>query len=336
MDKKRTVGIFLGGWILGLALTGAYIFFFHSQTKVIFPTRIRAPHLEYKFINPLLAVDIPEATLAGLEEYKTLKKNLAQTIETEIQNGRAQKISTYFRELLEGRWVGINEEEGYSPASLLKVPLLIAYLKLAESDPALLSQKITHIENSALAASALSQPKSNLKPGQTYTIDELLREMIIRSDNKALALLTEHIDQSALQEIFSDLGLTAPTETSGSGYFISAKTYSLFFRILYNSTYLNRAMSERALDLLSQAEFRDGLAAGVPQAFSVAHKFGLSSIEQNGAITGIELHDCGIIYKPSHPYLLCVMTKGTDLANLKTTVQNVSRTVYDQINQEKN
>lgn len=42
-----------------------------------------------------------------------------------------------------------------------------------------------------------------------------------------------------------------------------------------------------------------------------------------------ELHDCGIIYYPERPYLLCVMTEGNDLNELAGVIQNISKTVYE-------
>jgi len=56
----------------------------------------------------------------------------------------------------------------------------------------------------------------------------------------------------------------------------------------------------------------------------VSHKFG------EGGVMGGErqLQDCGIVYYPGRPYLLCVMAKGTKLENLEKFIKAVSRLVY--------
>jgi hypothetical protein len=137
------------------------------------------------------------------------------------------------------------------------------------------------------------------------------------------------LDGKALDEIYSDFGLQGPSD-SGS-YEISAKDYSLFFRILYNSTYLDRDYSEKALSLLSQTTFKDGLTAGLPKDTVVAHKFGEHVVtDSQGNETGVELHDCGLIYgKPQ--FLLCVMTRGENSDNLKTVIKDITSLVYNEI-----
>src|SRR5262249_32692831 len=109
------------------------------------------------------------------------------------------------------------------------------------------------------------------------------------------------------------------------------KVYALFFRILYNASYLNKEDSEQALKLLSQATFKDGLIAGVDDGITVAHKFGEYAAKDasgNDVPGTDELHDCGIVYAPGHPYLLCVMTRGNQLTSLTTMVAQVSQIVF--------
>jgi hypothetical protein len=60
----------------------------------------------------------------------------------------------------------------------------------------------------------------------------------------------------------------------------------------------------------------------------VAHKFAERSDPQTGEK---QLHDCGIVYYPRHPYLLCVMTKGPGFEGLAGVVARVSRMVYSEV-----
>ena len=95
-------------------------------------------------------------------------------------------------------------------------------------------------------------------------------------------------------------------------------------------------MSEKALRLLSQPFFKKGLIAGLPANIPIAKKFGERSFSAAPAdpTSQKELHDCGIIYYPSHPYLLCVMTKGNNFDRLADTIKDISQTVYASVDNE--
>jgi beta-lactamase class A len=49
--------------------------------------------------------------------------------------------SIYYRDFKNGPWILINGEETFTPASLLKVPIMIALYKLAETNPAILTEE---------------------------------------------------------------------------------------------------------------------------------------------------------------------------------------------------
>jgi hypothetical protein len=90
-------------------------------------------------------------------------------------------------------------------------------------------------------------------------------------------------------------------------------------------------MSEKALDSLSKTDFQSGLVKGVPQAVTVAHKFGEHSDETT---QNKQLHDCGIVYYPKHPYLLCVMSKGKNFEYLDNAIAAISQIVYEQVDMQ--
>ena len=46
-----------------------------------------------------------------------------------------------------------------------------------------------------------------------------------------------------------------------------------------------------------------------------------------------QLHDCGIVYYPKHPYLLCVMTRGDSFEYLDDTIRDISHLVYQEVNE---
>jgi len=273
----------------------------------------------YDFINPLLECD----TDGGLEN-KSLKKfeePVKSYIDAAVASGAVRHVSVYFRDLNNGPWFGLNEDENFSPASLLKVPVMMTYYKLAESDPSLLNDKLVYEKQTDTSA------ESDLEIGNEYTIDKLISEMITESDNEAFTLLASHINSDLINKTLSDLGLTIVEESTPEDY-ISVRSYASLFRVLFNASYLSRDMSERALRLLSEVTYNEGIRKGLPESIVLSNKFGI-----RGGLDSAEkqLHDCGIVYYPAHPYLLCIMTRGDSIQNLSTSIGNISKIIYDDI-----
>jgi beta-lactamase class A len=94
--------------------------------------------------------------------------------------------------------------------------------------------------------------------------------------------------------------------------------------VLYDAGYLTIANSEYAISLLSESEFKEGIVKGVPNTVRVAHKYG-----EWGEPGSRELHESALIYMNKSPYLLTIMTKGTDSKKLAEAVSRISRITYD-------
>lgn len=282
----------------------------------------------YKFINPLLECD-SSVNFSQNSSLSLLKTSLEKTISQLQSDHLLSYASIYFRDLNNGPWLGINEKENFSPASLIKLPLAIAYFKEAEKNPALLQESIEATISSKIEKQSIL-PRLTLSPDQKYTIDELIRRMIVYSDNQAYEILLNHIDNPLLVQTFTDLGIDISAGfTNPSGNIITVKSYAAFFRVLFNASYLNQEMSEKLLSLLSQVEYQNALVRGVnnPQII-ISHKFGERTFE---ATSERQLHDCGIVYYPQKPYLVCIMTRGQDLSKLSTAIAELSRVVYNSV-----
>lgn len=287
---------------------------------------VRLTHTNYKFIAPILGYELSAERPDS--KYQTLQDSLNQFIAAQKSSGAVESVSVSFRDFPTGQTIGINDTDTYTPASLLKVPIMIAYYKEAGNDTSLLTKKILVQDSDTHYSDQDIPPDHSIEAGKEYTVEELIRYMIAYSDNNAMHVLFEHVDPTSLVEIFKDLGIDPPQVDEQ--FVISPKTYALFFRLLRNNSLLSADMSERALQMLSESTFADGLAGGVPTGTVISHKFGEARVTRDGHAAGIELHDCGIIYAPQDPYLLCVMTKGTDKAALEKTIQHISKIVFQQ------
>ncbi|NCA93490.1 serine hydrolase [bacterium] len=304
---------------VGLIISYAWSNYYHSGLSLEEETGQKGEVHQsgYSYISPLLeCADIHDIRQNDLE------KKIKEVINKNIGQGNITYASVYFRDLNNGPWIGINEQEKFTPASLLKVPLMIAYLKLAEEQSQILNDRIT-IENEVSNLSQNILPLKHVDSGQDYTIDDLIKYMIIYSDNGAAGALMQHMNPEYLNKIYRDLGIAVPNSDQMEN-FMNVKDYASFFRILYNASYLNREMSEKALEILSQSQFDKGLKAGIPANIAVSHKFGERVWLENK-----QLHDCGIIYLKQSPYLLCIMTRGDDFNKMGGAIRDLSTTVYE-------
>lgn len=89
---------------------------------------------------------------------------------------------------------------------------------------------------------------------------ELLKEMIINSNNLAMNTLLEIMPPQLYVQVSNNLNIIVPKYETEENY-LSVKDMASFFRILYNASYLNRDSSEYALNLLSKVTFDKGLRA---------------------------------------------------------------------------
>lgn len=321
------VGGVLGAVVTAIAYGRSDAFVGISNTH---PVRENSPL--YNFINPLLECD-SDAMFAS-PRIRLFEKKLTELISERIQSHEHENISVYFRDLNNGPWYGISQDEPFTPASLVKVPVLIALLKQSEQRPELLSKKVTITSNDERVGEMVTQnitPFSEARAGNEYTVLELIELMITQSDNVATNALLKFVDNKTIIETFSQVGVPFNRENGGD-LSLTVRQYAAFFRVLYNASYLSREYSELALSILARSSFVDGITKGVPKDVVVAHKFG--ERKMMGKESSTQLHDCGIVYYPKHPYLLCVMSRGNSLPDLEGTIQEVSKIFYEEVDQQ--
>lgn len=314
-----------------LFVAGLYISHFLPSNNTGRAFTLRENDSNYKLINPLLLCNPTD------EEDDAGYKGMNDKIKNFLSGDSAPKdseVSVYFRDLNSGRVSGINENTLFTPASLLKVPVMIAYFKLSESNQDLMYKTLLYDGSFDDNKGEIFKTKNDIAPG-VHTIKDLLKSMVVDSDNNAFHLLVGNLakeNSKIMDEVFAKLNFSIPSDISSYTDFMSAKSYSYFFRVLYNATYLNKEDSQKALDLLAGPDFPQGIKSGIPDDVVVAQKFGERSVfSPDGKVLKRELHDCGIVYATAKPYFLCVMTKGSEFKDLLPVIQGVSRIVYDSV-----
>lgn len=288
-----------------------------SGPKPISPSgQVRVDLPQYKFINPPLYSDSPESTDPAFIAFTS---DVADYIQASKKSGSVNDASMYFRDLNGGQWGGVNEDALYTPSSMLKVVAMMAALKLAESDPTILNRKLKYTK-SMPGSKDYFNADDGISTG-IYSLQDLIGYMIKYSDNDAFnAIVSDKQINAEFVQVYSLFRLPPDALTGNTVDFMSPKSFSSIFRVLYNSSFFEWDLSEQILELLSQTTFTQGLVAGVPSSTLVSHKFGENTDE---------LHDCGIVYYPDHPYLICIMTRGQDGTKLESVIAGISKIAWN-------
>ena len=300
----------------------------------ILPTREN--NFNYKFIFPLLGYSFGNARY--LLEDHSLENQINNYIQNQYPENKTDSISVYYRNFLTNQWSGVNADVQYHPGSIMKVLIMVGYYRQSHLDPTVLQKTLLYNKEVSQQTNGVNfSLPSNLIVGKSYTVEQLIEAMIENSDNGAETLLLNNIDHKILNDVYNDLNIKNPDEVSD--FTISPTQYAAFLRILYNATYLSDVESEKALSIMSQSTFHDGIATGVPAGIATAQKYGERvDSDTSGNVQAIEFHNCGIIYAPSNPYELCIMTKAAydgkgqaDAQRLAGVIKDISRIVYSYV-----
>lgn len=315
--------LFLNAFLIIVILILIYILFSSLNTQGLNKIS-RDQNNSFKLTNPILdCEDLSENTNSIISSDKINKK-----IDSLKEKYSITDASLYFRDLNNGPWVGVNESKSFSPASLLKIPIIMALFKYAESYPEILNKEIITKESDIIADSNQNITFPDvLKKDTKYTLLQVAESMIKNSDNAGVGIILKNIPNEYISNVFYSIGV--PYKDVNTEVSLRVKDYAAFFRVLFNSSYLNREMSEKTLEILSQSQYKNGLVSGIPEDVLVSHKFGERVINNI-----YQLHDCGIVYYPNKPYLLCVMTRGNSFKNQESFIKDVSNYIYLEISKE--
>jgi beta-lactamase class A len=215
---------------------------------------------------------------------------------------------------------------------------MMAYFKWAETNPLVLRKTLTYkgTENQAEEQKHI-KPLAELQPGKRYTVNDLIFRMIAYDDTSAYSLLSANLPPGRLDRIFKDLNVEYDPHKDKEEDSLSLSAFAGLYRVLYNASYLNEEMSEKALRYLSKSTFRDGMASGIPQNIELAGKHGerTEAVTKNGEEDELyQLHEFGIIYHPNRPFLVGIMVRGNDFNKLMKVVRDITRLVYEEVDQQ--
>lgn len=229
-------------------------------------------------------------------------------------------------------------ERVFYPASLIKVPVMVAAFAAAAAGTLDLDERIPLRLADQVAGSGVLQ---YLGPGLAPSILDLITLMIIVSDNAATNILIDRLGPERVNETMARLGLSAtrlhhklmvmPAEPHPSNT-TSAADMSRLFELIATGRAVSWDASRRMIRILKGQQFQDGIPLLLPEtvrerplgaapAWEVANK--------TGWVPGL-VHDVGIVYTPHKTFLVAALSEGVPTAEqARRLIGRIARLSYD-------
>lgn len=261
--------------------------------------------------------------------------DVAAIVQPSIDKAAAQgvRVSVGFSDLTgDGDRVLLGSQEPYNPASVIKLSLLAAVMRQTERDLLHLDAPVTISPYMVVGGSGSFQDE---EMPFTTTVRELVRRMVVESDNTATNVLLYHIGLPTTQGLIDDLGLDVMrfNRQMFPGELIDEPANVLdvgdtlaLLEAMYGDELLGEDSREQILTWMGDQEVDTKFGAVLDDA-PVAHKTG-----ETGNVT----HDVGYFLVPGHESAVVVLTEVTSSAGFDETqeignpiVQEIGLAVYD-------
>jgi len=283
-------------------------------TAVVVPTALPTVSLpEVKSLEHLSAdVAVPElpATFAARSEDPALDALIRTTL-----SGYEGAYSVVVRNLGDGRSASLNESEVYYAASLFKLALLLEAYRQRDGGEIDFSQVLTLDEEYA-GYDLGTLEFLELEVGDTLTLADALRAMIIVSDTPTAVMVQDVVNPWRVDQTLRSLGINDMSVTT---YDLptTARDMALLMEAVAAGEGVTAESRREMLALLLQEWIRGGIPSGVPAGSAVAHK--------TGNVTNAT-HDVALVWGPGGPYIIAVLSDRS--WDWEPTVA-VSRAVWD-------
>lgn len=252
---------------------------------------------KYNLMSYRIVSDNPNNVML---DFHSLQSQFQQYLDA---NNLNDKVGIDFEYLPTGSTVGIHENHEMIGASMLKLPLTIAFYKQVEKGKLSLNTTV------ALKKEWLNDGYGTLyKKGAGYkmTYQQLVDWALEQSDNTAALALFDAVSKAqgtSTPDILSFIDANYSTNQNQS-IMIDSQSYASILKCLYYSCYLNTNDSQAVLKIMTHATDNTRLTLFTPNSLTVAHKIGTYLNQYQS--------DCGIFYVPLRNYVMCVMVEGQD------------------------
>jgi beta-lactamase class A len=239
-------------------------------------------------------VAVPElpATFAPPSEDPALDALIRTTL-----SGYEGSYSVVVRNLEDGRSASLNEGQVYGAASLFKLALLLEAYRQRDAGEIDFSQVLTLDEEYA-GYDLGTLEYLELEVGDTLTLADALRAMIIVSDTPTAVMVQDVVNPWRVDQTLRSLGLKDMSVMSND-LPTTAQDMALLMEAVAAGEGVTAESRSEMLALLLQEWVWDGIPSGVPANSAVAHK--------TGNLTDVT-HDVALVWGPAGPYIIAVLS----------------------------
>ena len=270
---------------------------------------------------------VPAMEKAELAKKKAAWEILKNSVERELK-GFDGTAGVVIKDL-DRNWEIVSNENARIPsASMVKIPIMMAYLYAANEGSIDLQSRIKLTSKAKSPGSGLLK---NTSAGTQISIEELISLMITHSDNTAANVLISRLGFDALNGYFVRMGLRQTNlvrkmmdfrlRKQGVENYTTAAEMAYLLEKMYRDQFLSAAISRKGLEILAGQKVNDRIPKKLPGGTTVAHKTGL----EDGLC-----HDAGIVYTDKGNFLICVLTKHMykNAAAAKSLIATISLFTY--------
>lgn len=280
---KKKIRLYKGLTFTAIILAISIVFFVTYNNSV--------PKTKYELLDPMREFMPQSSYIINIQDLRVYLHDL--------EDKYPENISIYYENINTGANISIGKDLRLFPASLSKLVQAILIVKKVEDGELKWDQELKPKPEDLSSDSGELYKTINSK---SVTVEDLLEELLVNSDNTAQNMFRHELDVSDYVSFQQNTGLEDLYNEKG---LISAKEYTRILRVLYTSNYLEPENSEKILELMAQAKFKDYLSQGIPNDIKFAHKYGENTQYNIFA-------DSGIVYIEDKPYMLTVIIKGKD------------------------
>ncbi len=254
-------------------------------------------------------------------------------------------IAVAFQDLETDAEYFLNADYAFHPASTFKVHVMMEVFRQANEGWLSFEKRLPIInsftsvaDGSKYSLDMTDDAEQTLYPriGESETIGELTRLMIVRSSNLATNILIEKVGTKNVNDFIEALGIEGVTVRRGVEDKVafrlginnsaSARGLTQTMNLIARKKVVSEQASRKMIEIMLGQEFNESIPALLPNFVKVAHKTGW---------TDDVFHDTGIVFPEDRkPYVLSIMTKGfpeNQENEAHECMANISKLIYENL-----
>ncbi|HWI61494.1 MAG TPA: serine hydrolase [Symbiobacteriaceae bacterium] len=228
----------------------------------------------------------------------------------QYRSTRKARYGIYLEDLHSGLTIDLDGQQPFAAAGAMTFPVALYAFALASAGQLSLETQVEYLPEDRTGGTSVIQAAPF---GSRYTVKQLCYHAVVDSDTVAWRMLYRVLGEPAVKEWLRSIG--GRHAVSGTNL-ASPADFALYCKYLLEFTDRQPGLAGTLVEWLKKAGNPTWAPRSLPRAVVMAHKTGLWPTA---------LTDCGIVFLPRQPYLLCIMSDLTREISLGQAVDDLAR-----------